>query len=77
LSGDAEVVPFAYDWRQSIANAAAELAAVIDGVGDRVVHIVAHGSGGLVVRALALPEGQVQGSGARHPTPRRSAKIGL
>jgi hypothetical protein len=52
LSSDAEVVPFAYDWRQSITNAAAELANVIDGVGDRVVHIVAHGSGGLVVRAL-------------------------
>lgn len=58
LSGDAEVVPFAYDWRQSIAKSAAELANVIGGFGDRTVHIVAHGSGGLIVRTVVQGHNQ-------------------
>lgn len=54
LGGGAEIVPFAYDWRKSITDVAAELVKVIHSAGDRTVHIVAHGSGGLVVRALIV-----------------------
>lgn len=50
-----EVIPFAYDWRKSV-NAAAQLLAVeIDNALSRTaqpVRIVAHGMGGLVVRAM-------------------------
>lgn len=47
------VVPFAYDWRQDIANSAAELNALILARDlPRPVHIVAHSMGGLVARTF-------------------------
>lgn len=50
-----EVLPFAYDWRKSVTNAAQLLAVEIDNALSRTeqpVRIVAHGMGGLVVRAM-------------------------
>lgn len=52
LAGAADVEPFAYDWRQSLEDSAAELAALLRTLPNPEVHIVAHGSGGLLVRAL-------------------------
>ncbi|MGE2717266.1 CHAT domain-containing protein [Mycolicibacterium litorale] len=56
-----EVIPFAYDWRRSIGEAALLLAGEIDSALSRnrePARIVAHGMGGLVVRAMiaARPE---------------------
>ncbi len=70
-----EVVPFAYDWRRSICEAAEALRlriedklAKAEGVGEPV-RIIAHSTGGLVVRAmLATPEGRkVWERMCRHP----------
>lgn len=60
LSRSQQVVPFAYDWRLSLTQAARELGASISRHLDRSealsppqpLRILAHGSGGLVVRAM-------------------------
>jgi hypothetical protein len=55
------VVPFAYDWRQSIADTATALASVFatQTGADRPVHIVTHGAGALVVRFLVANRQQL------------------
>lgn len=56
LSKTHEVIPCAYDWRQSTITAAASLADTIQGLlkqPGRRIRIVAHGMGGLVVGQLA------------------------
>jgi hypothetical protein len=58
LAADHEVVEFAYDWRRPIEDGAARLAEVVKEALDRraesgaAVRLVAHSSGGLVVRAM-------------------------
>ena len=50
-----EVIPFAYDWRRSVTDAARLLAVEVDNALRRTrqpVRIVAHSMGGLVVRAM-------------------------
>jgi CHAT domain-containing protein len=50
-----EVVPFAWDWRASVVESCARLAVELDVElhrHERPVHLLAHGSGGLVARAL-------------------------
>ena len=50
-----EVIPFAYDWRRSVTDAARLLAGEVDNALRRTqqpVRIVAHSMGGLVVRAM-------------------------
>lgn len=62
LADTHEVLPFAYDWRKSIRNAAAELAAEVDSVLKRTpqpVRFVAHGMGGLVVRRFIADHGDL------------------
>jgi tetratricopeptide (TPR) repeat protein len=67
LSQSHEVVPFAYDWRRSIFDAAARLAEAIARRLDEQersptpmpVRIVAHSMGGLVVRALIAGQREV------------------
>ncbi|MFO0871540.1 MAG: CHAT domain-containing protein, partial [Pirellulales bacterium] len=53
-----EVVRFPYDWRQSLKEAADQLAAAVRGKmeGARPIRFVAHSMGGLVVRALQAHE---------------------
>ncbi len=55
LQDSHEVIPFAYDWRRSVADAARLLAVEVENALRRTrqpVRIVAHGMGGLVVRAM-------------------------
>ena len=55
LQGSHEVIPFAYDWRRSVTDAARLLAGEVDNALKRTrqpVRIVAHSMGGLVVRAM-------------------------
>ena len=55
LSDTHEVVPFAYDWRRSIADSAAALAAAVGDAlarSNQPVRLVAHSMGGLVVRQM-------------------------
>ncbi|NEN23237.1 CHAT domain-containing protein [Cryomorpha ignava] len=55
MSHSYNIVPFPYDWRKSIENAADLLALKVKSVLDETnkpVHIVAHSLGGLVVHAL-------------------------
>ena len=55
LSDTHEVIPFAYDWRRSIRDAAALLAVEVKKALERTgqpVRFVAHSMGGLVVRSL-------------------------
>ena len=55
LQNSHEVIPFAYDWRRSVTNAAGLLAIEVDKALLRTrqpVRIVAHSMGGLVVRAM-------------------------
>jgi pimeloyl-ACP methyl ester carboxylesterase/tetratricopeptide (TPR) repeat protein len=55
LQDSHEVIPFAYDWRRSVTDAARLLAVEVDNVLRRTrqpVRIVAHSMGGLVVRAM-------------------------
>jgi len=55
LSDTHEVIPFAYDWRRSIRDAAALLGREVEGAlarSDQPVRFVAHSMGGLVVRAF-------------------------
>ena len=61
LQNSHEVIPFAYDWRRSVKDAAALLAVEVDNALRRTqqpVRIIAHSMGGLVVRAMiaARPE---------------------
>jgi tetratricopeptide (TPR) repeat protein len=65
LSLSHEVIPFAYDWRKTITDAANRLRAVLEqalakaDAHDQPVRIIAHSMGGLVVRAmLADADGQ-------------------
>ena len=63
LSLTHEVVPFPYDWRLSVEDAAErlrlELLKALDRAGDQPVRILAHSMGGLVVRAMiGSPEGR-------------------
>ncbi len=70
-----EVVPFAYDWRQSVCETAEALRLRIEEklakaeAGSQPVRIIAHAMGGLAVRAmLATPEGwKVWERMCRHP----------
>lgn len=55
LQNSHEVIPFAYDWRRSVTDAAGLLAIEVDNALRRTrqpVRIVAHSMGGLVVRAM-------------------------
>ena len=55
LQNSHEAIPFAYDWRRSVADAARLLAVEVDNALRRTqqpVRIVAHSMGGLVVRAM-------------------------
>ena len=55
LQNSHEVIPFAYDWRRSVTDAARLLAVEVDNALRRTrqpVRIVAHSMGGLVVRAM-------------------------
>ncbi|WP_319455751.1 MULTISPECIES: CHAT domain-containing protein [unclassified Mycobacterium] len=55
LQDSHEVIPFAYDWRRSVTRAAGLLAVEVDDAlrsSTQPVRIVAHGMGGLVVRAM-------------------------
>ncbi|MCW5620743.1 MAG: CHAT domain-containing protein [Burkholderiales bacterium] len=55
LSDTHEVIPFAYDWRNSVRAAATRLASEVDKTlkrTDQPVRFVAHSMGGLVMRAL-------------------------
>jgi tetratricopeptide (TPR) repeat protein/pimeloyl-ACP methyl ester carboxylesterase len=55
LDDSHEVIPFAYDWRRSVTHAAGLLAAEVDAALKRSkapARFVAHGMGGLVVRAM-------------------------
>jgi CHAT domain-containing protein len=73
LSDRHEVVPFAYDWRRSIREAAKALADEVTRAlarTEQAVRIVAHGSGGLVVRQMIHEHAEIwarmgQRSGAR------------
>ncbi len=61
LQNSHEVIPFAYDWRRSVKDAAALLAVEVENALRRTeqpVRIIAHSMGGLVVRAMiaARPE---------------------
>ena len=56
LSKSHEVIPCAYDWRQSTARSAQSLADTLEGLLEppaRTVRIVGHGMGGLVVEQMA------------------------
>jgi CHAT domain-containing protein len=64
LSITHDVLPFAYDWRQPVAQSARLL---LDAVrqnrgADRPVRIVGHGMGGLVAREMALQMGDAEWS---------------
>ncbi len=55
LANSHEVIPFAYDWRRSVTDAARLLAGEVESALTRTrqpVRIVAHSMGGLVVRAM-------------------------
>jgi hypothetical protein len=54
LSDDWRVTPFAYDWRLDADTIADQLAMTVERLGEDAgsCHIVAHGFGGLVLRAL-------------------------
>ena len=68
LSTTHEVIPFAYDWRQSTATSAEGLAVVVQGLlkqPSRTVRIVAHGVGGLVVAQMARRRADVWGEFAK------------
>ena len=55
LANSHEVIPFAYDWRRSVTDAARLLAGEVESALTRTrqpVRIVAHSTGGLVVRAM-------------------------
>lgn len=55
LAHSHEVIPFGYDWRQSITQAAAQLAAEVTKVTTHTrqpIRFIAHSMGGLVVRRL-------------------------
>ena len=55
LQGSHEVIPFAYDWRRSVSDAARLLGVEVDNALRRTqqpVRIIAHSMGGLVVRAM-------------------------
>jgi len=48
-----EVIPFPWDWRASIADAATVLEKRIAELGTgRTIHLIGHGAGGLVIRKL-------------------------
>ncbi len=65
LAGSHEVIPFAYDWRRPIEEAAQRLATVVEGALDaratsgQPVRLLAHSTGGLVTRAMQLESPQV------------------
>jgi pimeloyl-ACP methyl ester carboxylesterase/tetratricopeptide (TPR) repeat protein len=62
LSRTHEVIPFAYDWRRSILDAASELAGAVDERlqnCDRPVRIIAHSMGGLVTRGMIAQHPEV------------------
>ncbi len=54
LAEEFRVVPFAYDWRGSLGDVGQQLIADLEQEleGGTVVHVVAHGTGGLVARLL-------------------------
>ncbi len=77
------VVPFAYDWRQSIEHSASALREAIDarlagsGVRRQPIRIVAHSMGGLVVRAmLATAAGRKTWNRAREDAGSRIVMLG-
>lgn len=51
LNASSDVIPLQYDWRLSLADSAEALDALVTSLGNRTVHVVAHGTGGLVTRA--------------------------
>lgn len=65
-----EVAPFPYDWRRSIDEAAQLLAGEIENAMARTrapVRILAHGTGGLVVRAMIATRPEVWDRMCEHP----------
>ena len=56
LSPRYHVTPFAYDWRQSLSHEVDDLAKAVEKAlqGERKVYLLAHGSGGLLARALLV-----------------------
>ncbi|PID49133.1 MAG: hypothetical protein CR991_07855 [Proteobacteria bacterium] len=61
LEKDFQVISFAYDWRQSFAQHAADLLDTLQAIlnthsPQHPISLLAHGSGGLVLRALLLEE---------------------
>ena len=59
------VISFAFDWRKSIVDAADRLAGEVDKTLEQTkqpVRFIAHGMGGLVVRAMIASRGEPLGS---------------
>ncbi len=76
LSTDSNVIPFFYDWRLSVFDAAKDLATQIQTVLDQQVDdkypvsIVAHSMGGLVTRAMIANHNEVWQAMMAHPQSR-------
>ncbi|MEQ6342085.1 MAG: CHAT domain-containing protein [Gammaproteobacteria bacterium] len=70
LADSHEVLPFAYDWRKSIREAAADLGQEVGKVLERTsqpVRFIAHGMGGLVVRRFIADHADVWEQICAHP----------
>jgi hypothetical protein len=76
LADGHEVIPFAYDWRRPIEEAARRLATVVEGAlearaaSGRPVRLLAHSTGGLVARAMQLESPKVWDRMMWHPAAR-------
>lgn len=51
LSTSNVIIPFPYDWRRSLDETVTALDELLKTLRDRTVHIIAHGTGGMVTRA--------------------------
>lgn len=73
LSESHEVIPFAYDWRKSIAHAADQLGTEVEKYlqgSAQPVRFIAHSMGGLVVRAMIARHPQLWDAICRRPQSR-------
>lgn len=63
LSRSYRVIPFAYDWRQSVKEAGENLVRAVRGAladsNDKPIHLVAHSMGGLVARSMIAHDGEL------------------